>query len=71
MLFSWMPVPGITNPEVTPFEVVIAATIPSPSTALQWVVPVVANGVNAPDRRWAVASWSVPSSRAHPRRHRC
>ena len=29
MLFSWIPVPGTTKPEVTPLEVVIEATIPS------------------------------------------
>ena len=64
MLFSWMPVPGTTKPEVTPLEVVIAATMPSASTALRascrsW------QRVNPPGRR-ARSPMSAPSSRAQP-----
>ena len=67
MLFSWIPVPGTTKPDVTPLEVVIEATIPSASTALTCVVPVAVSGVVAPLRRWIVAATSVSTSPIHPR----
>ena len=34
MLFSWMPVPGTRSPEPSPFDVVIAAMLPSSSATL-------------------------------------
>ena len=67
MLFSWIPVPGMTKPEVTPFDVVMEATIPSASTALTCVVPVAVSGAVAPPRRWIVAATRVSTSPIQPR----
>ena len=39
MLLRRMPVPGMTSPEHSPFDVVIAAMLPSASVTLTWVVP--------------------------------
>ena len=52
---------------MTPFEIVMEATIPSASTALTCVVPVAVSGVVAPLRRWAVAATSVSTSPIQPR----
>ena len=38
MLLTWTPVPGTTSPEPVPFEQVTLAHMPSPSTAVMWVV---------------------------------
>ena len=59
MLFKWMPVPGRNTPPPTPFDTLSAATIPSESTTLMWVVPLVATG----PLTWAL-SHAVVSTRA-------
>ena len=43
-LLSWMPVPGTKTPEQLPFDRVMAASPPSPSSTLTWVVPRTACG---------------------------